>query len=121
MIKTVPEKMCDAEANTWEEAGVMSWLTCLLEVDHDGDHMTVCFMPCMTCGGFDLHFDDCPDSSESVKSSTDVLTIFFNDEGEYWCQGYEHRSTKPAVYTEMEASIQNQVDKPLLAFQGPFK
>lgn len=85
-MRTVIDTFCDAEVNTFEEAGVMPWLTCLAEPGHDGDHRSICHAPCINCGGVDLHYEDCPGEPEFFDC---ILVIRFNDEGEYWCEDWK--------------------------------
>lgn len=84
-LRTVPEHICEAEAISFEDAGVQPYLPCLLEEDHSGDHRSMCNVWCLSCGGVDLHYEDCPDPSETSDYDPRVMRIAFNDEGWYWC------------------------------------
>lgn len=87
MRHTIPDEYCPGELIPSEGRIEMAWFMCLREVDHDGDHRTICNFPCRACGGIDHHYDDCEDVGETVGYEEDLMIIYFDDEGAYWGGG----------------------------------
>lgn len=86
----IPDVFCDFELHPYPGiSDELGWLSCTLEVDHDGDHETLVNLPCMNCGGIELHYDGCEDMEETASGS-EVMVLGMDKEGWYWVKRLVH-------------------------------